>query len=127
MQKVKKSHRKLAQKLSCVDTTWEKPDYSAQSGGTALASLRTPVGSSEPMTGVTSTVRTPPHHSAGKGPTEEDDEDDDYAFGFHVHHHQRDPWHVDEIGMSQLGGALLGTQGDEQCRGPILGYPKRRS
>ena len=72
------------------------------------------------MTGATSVVRTPPHHSAGKGPAEEDneydedDENDDYAPGFHVHHHQRDPWQADEIGMSQLDGALLGTQGDEQ-------------
>jgi hypothetical protein len=64
------------------------------------------------MTCSTSVVHTPPHHSAGKGPAEEDDEDDeddDYAPGFHVHHHHRD-----EIGMSQLGGAPLGTQGDKQ-------------
>ena len=111
MQKVKKSCRKLAQKLSYMDTPWEEPHYSAWSGGMTLASLRTPAGSSEPMIGVTSAMRTPPHHSDGKGPA---DEDDDYAPGFHVHHHHRDPWHADEIGMSQLGGAPLGTQGDEQ-------------
>ena len=94
MQKVKKSCRKLAQKLSCMDTPWEEPHYSARSGGTASASLRTPAGSSKPMTGATFVVRTPPHHSAGKDPTEEDDEDDEddnYASGFHIHHHQRDP------------------------------------
>ena len=114
MQKVKKSCRKLAQKLSCMDTPWEEPDYPAWSGGTTLASLRTPARSSKPMTGATSAVRTPPHHSARKGPAEEDNEDDDYASGFHLLHHQWDPWHTDEIGMSQLGGAPLGTQGDEQ-------------
>jgi len=73
---VKKSCRKLAQKLSCMDTLWEEPHYSVWSGGTAYASLRTPTGSSEPMTGMTSAMHTPPHHSAGKGPAEEDDEDD---------------------------------------------------
>ena len=96
MQKVKKSCRKLAQKLSCMDTPWEEPHYSARSVGMASASLRTPAGSSEPMIGATSTVCTPPHYSAGKGPIDEDDEDndaeeddeyDDYASGFHVHHH----------------------------------------
>jgi hypothetical protein len=84
----------------------------ARSGGMTSASLRTPAGSSEPMTGATSAVRTPPHHSAGKGPAKEDNEDNednDYAPGFHVHHHHRD-----EIGMSQLGGAPLCTQGDKQ-------------
>jgi hypothetical protein len=61
-------------------------------------------------------VRTPPHVSAGKGPAEEDDEydeDEDDDLSFHVHYYQRDPWQADEIGMSQLGGAPLGTQGDE--------------
>ena len=75
------------------------------------------------MTGVTSAVRTPPHHSIGKGPVEEDDEydeDDDYAPGFHVHHHQWDPWQQDKIDMSQLGGAPLGTQGDEQVLTNLL-------
>ena len=89
MQKVKKSYRKLAQKLSYMDTPWEEPEYPAQSGGIVLASLRTPTGSSEPVTGATSTVRTPPHYSDGKGPTDEDDEE---ALGFHIHHHQWDPW-----------------------------------
>ena len=86
-EKMKKSCRKLAQKLSYMDTPWEEPNYPTRSGGTTLASLRTPVGSSELMIGATSTMRTPPHHSAGKGPAEEDDEYDDYASGFLVHHH----------------------------------------
>ena len=109
MQKMKKSCRKLAQKLSCMDTPWEEPEYPVRSGGTASASLRTPASSSEPVTGTTSTVHTPPHYSAGKGPINKDDEDDEEASGFHIHHHQRNPWQQDEIGMSQLGGAPLGT------------------
>ena len=99
-----------------MDTPWEEPEYPAWSGGTALASLRTPTDSSEPVTGTTSAMRTLSHYSAGKGPTDEDDEDDkdnEEALGFHIHHHQWDPWQQDEIGMSQLGGAPFGTQEDE--------------
>ena len=96
MQKVKKSCRKLAQKLSCIDTPYEEPPLSAQSGGPSSVSLRTPAGSSQPMTGATSTVRTPPHHSAGKDPAtedeEEDDDDDDEPPGFHGQHGQWDEW-----------------------------------
>ena len=77
MQKVKKSCRKLAQKLSCMDTPYVEPPLPTWSGGTSSASLRTPVGSSQPVTGATSAVRTPPHHSAGKDPATEDDEDND--------------------------------------------------
>ena len=94
MQKVKKSCRKLAQKLSCMDTLWVEPDYPARSGGTSSGSLRTPAGSSHPMTGATSAVRTPPHHSAGKDPAsennEDDDDDDDDPPGFRIQHHQWD-------------------------------------
>ena len=103
MQKVKKSCMKLAQKLSCMDTPYEEPPLPAQSGGTSLASLRTPAGSSQPVTRATSAVRTPPHYSAGKDPTIEDDDDDEW-----------EDWPQDEIGMSQLGGAPLGTQGASQ-------------
>ena len=113
MQKVKKSCRKLAQKLSCMDTPYEELPLPAQSGGTSSASLRTPAGSSQPVTGATSAVRTPPHYSARKGPTDEDDDDDDPS-GFRIQHHQWDNWQQDEIGMSQLGGAPLGTQGASQ-------------
>ena len=90
MQKVKQSCGKLAQKLSCMDTPWVEPAVSAWSGGTSSGSLRTPAGSSQPMTGVTSAVRTPPHHSAGKDPANEDDEDDDDDDdppGFRIQHH----------------------------------------
>ena len=77
MQKVKRSCRKLAQKLSCMDTPWVEPDYSARSGGMSSGSLRTPAGSSQSVIGAASVVRTPPHHSAGKDPANEDDNDDD--------------------------------------------------
>ena len=116
MQKVKKSCRKLAQKLSCMDTPYEEPPLPARSGGTSSASLRTPADSSQPMIGATSAVRTPPHHSAGKDPaTEDDDDNDDDPLGFRRQHDQWDDWPQDKIGMSQLGGAPLGTQGASQA------------
>ena len=102
MKKVKKSCRKLAQKLSCMDTPYEEPPLPARSGGTSSASLRTPAGSSQPVTGATFAVHTPPHYSAGKDPAIKDDDDDDDEW---------EDWPQDEIGMSQLGGAPLGTQG----------------
>ena len=77
MQKVKKSYMKLAQKLSCMDTPYVEPPLPARLGGTSSPSLRTPAGSSQPVTRATSIVRTPPHHSAGKDPANEDDDDDD--------------------------------------------------
>ena len=86
MQNVKKSYRKLAQKLSCMDTPYEEPPLLARSGGTSSASLRTPVGSSQPMTGATSAVCTPPHHSARKDPATEDDDDDNDPLGFRRQH-----------------------------------------
>ena len=121
MQKVKKSCRKLAQKLSCMDTPYEEPPLPARSGGTSSASVRTPAGSSQPMIGATSAVRTPPHHSAGKDPaTEDDDDDDDDPPGFGGQHDQWDDWPQDEIGISQLGGAPLGTQGASQVLTKIV-------
>ena len=93
MQKVKKSCRKLAQKLSCMDTPYEEPLLLARSGGMSSAPLRTPASSSQPMTGATSTVHTPPHHSAGKDPANEDDDDnDDDPPDFCRQHHQWDDW-----------------------------------
>jgi len=101
MQKVKRSCRKLAQKLSCMNTPWVEPDYPTWSGATSSGSLRTPAGSSQLVTGATSAVRTPPHHSAGKDPaTEDDDDDDDDPPGFHRQHEQWDDWPQDKIGMS---------------------------
>ncbi|XP_066315375.1 uncharacterized protein [Miscanthus floridulus] len=77
VEKVKRSCRKLVQKLSYMDTLWVEPAVPAWSGGTSSSSLRTPAGSSQPVIGVTSVVRTQPYHSAGKDPASEDDEDDD--------------------------------------------------
>ena len=77
MQKVKRSCRKLAQKLSCMDTPWVEPAVKVRSGGTSSGSLRTPADSSQPVTDVAFVVRAPPHHSAGKDLATEDDEDDD--------------------------------------------------
>ena len=96
MQKVKKSYRKLAQKLSCMDTPYEEPPLPARSGDTSSASLKTPDDSSQPMTGATSAVRTPPHHSARKDPATENDEDnDDDPPGFRRQHDQWDDWPQD--------------------------------
>ena len=107
---MKKSCRKLAQKLSCMDTPYEEPPLPTRSGGTSSASLRTPADSSQPVTGATSAIRTPPHHSAGKDPANENDD----PLGFHRQHHQWNDWPQGKIGMSQLGGAPLGTQGASQ-------------
>ena len=120
MQKVKKSCRKLAQKLSCMDTPYEEPPLPTRSGGTSSASLRTPADSSQPMTqGATFAVRTPPHHSARKDPATEDDDDDDPP-GFRRQHDQWDDLPQDKIGMSHLGGAPLGTQGASQILSKIV-------
>jgi len=114
MLKVKRSCKKLAQKLSCMDTPWVEPDYSVRSGAMSSGSLRTPAGSSQPVTGAAFAVRIPPHYSAGKDPANEDNNDDDDPPGFRIQHHQWDDWQQDEIGMSQLGGAPLGIQGASQ-------------
>ena len=91
MQKVKKSCKKLAQKLSCMDS-WVEPPLPARSGDTSSASLRTPAGSSQPMTSVISTVRTPPHHSARKDPATEDNNDDDDDEDLPGFRRQHDQW-----------------------------------
>ena len=90
MQKVKRSCRKLAQKLSCKDTPRVEPDYPAWSGATSSGSLRTPAGYSQPVTGAASAVRTSPHYSVGKDPANEEDDDDDNdddPLGFRIQHH----------------------------------------
>jgi hypothetical protein len=101
MQKMSKSLRKLAQKLSCMDTPWEVPDYPLHSRGSASASLRTPTASSDPVTGSTFGARTPPHHPEMQLVDDEDEEEDDKdAPGFGIHHHQRYPY---QQGPSQQG------------------------
>jgi len=70
-----------------------EPVVPVRSGGTSSGSLRTPADSSQPVTGATSAVRTPPYHSAGKDPiNEDDDDDDDDPSGFRIQHHQWDDW-----------------------------------
>jgi hypothetical protein len=59
-----------------MDTPWVEPAVPARSGGTSSGSLRTPAGSSQPVIGATSAVRTPPHHRARKDPANEDDDND---------------------------------------------------
>ena len=54
-------------------------------GCPSSGSLRTPAGSSQPVIGATSVVRTPPHYSARKDPANEDDDDDPPCF--HIQHH----------------------------------------
>ena len=86
--------KKLAQKLSCVDTPWEMPYDPDLSSSLRSSTMPTRVGSSDRMAAGTSYVCTP--GNAGKGPAEhniEEDEEEDY----------------DEIGMSQLGDAPFPT------------------
>ena len=59
-------------------------------------------------------MHTLPHYSAGKDPANDDDDVDDDPPGFGGQHDQWDDWPQDEIGISQLGGAPLGTQGASQ-------------
>jgi hypothetical protein len=64
LQKIRKTCKKLAQKMSCVDTPWLPPDTYVRSDTPAAAS-------SQPATGATSsarTPRTPLSDRAGKGP-----------------------------------------------------------
>jgi hypothetical protein len=105
LQKMSKSLRKLAQKLSYMDTPWEPPANPPRFRSTASPSLRTPAGSSDPMTGSTSGVRTPPYRP-DKAPVEVDDDEDDDSelsdedeapgFGIHQHRHpmQQGPAHL---------------------------------
>jgi hypothetical protein len=81
LQKMSKSLRKLAQKMSCMNTPWEPPTNPPRSRSIALTSLRTPAGSSDPVTGSTVGARTPSHRP-DKAPVEvEDDEDEAPGFG----------------------------------------------
>jgi hypothetical protein len=106
LQKMSKSLRKLAQKLSYMDTPWEPPTNPPRSQSIALASLRTSAGSLDPVIGSTSHARTPPHR-LDKAPIEvEDNEDNDLesfdedeAPGFGIPQHR----HPTQQGPSHLG------------------------
>ena len=70
--------KKLAQKLSCVDTPWEMPYDPDLSSSLRSSTMPTRAGSSDTMVVGTSYVRT--SNNAGKGPAEhnvEEDEDED--------------------------------------------------
>ena len=98
LQKVRRSYKKLAQKLSCVDTPWEMPYDPDLSSSLRSSTIPTRAGSSNTTAGGTSYVHTP--GNAGKGPTEHDIEED-------KEEDQEEDY--DEIGMSQLGDALFPT------------------
>ena len=59
-----------------MDIPWVEPDYPTRSGGTSFWLFEDTAGSFQPVIGAASAVRTPPHHSAGKDPANEDDEED---------------------------------------------------
>jgi hypothetical protein len=91
MQSFRRGCKKLAQKLTCMDTSWEPKEF-------------------VPPTGKTSTMRTPPAFGVRTGATPEDhveytEEEEDHAsaFGIHRHRPQRDEdfdWPWEEIGPS---------------------------
>jgi len=136
MQKIRKGCKKLAQKLSCMDTPVipPVPPVRASSGsrgtGSSSSVARTPPHSSYEV----GTARTPPRCSSSKGKgraIEDDDEADDsdedwdeepqpgYGQEHHEQHERKDDDYTvqqqaDEISYSQFGGAPLPTQGDEQ-------------
>ena len=85
-----RSYKKLAQKLSYVDTLWEIPYDPDLSSSLCSSTMPTRAGSSDMTAGGTSYVRTPDNH--GKGPTEHDDEEDEDE--------EDEDEDYDEIGMS---------------------------
>ena len=111
MQKVRRTCRKLALKLSYVDTPWVPPYELGVSSPFPSSTLPTAVGSSDSMAAGTSFACTPIRE--GKGPAKDkDDEDED----------DNDDAEYDEIGMSQLYGAPFRTQYDEQVLQTTLGH-----
>ena len=91
---MRRSCKKLAQKLNYVDTPWEIPYDSDLSSSLHSSTILTRASSSDTMAGGTSYVRTLSNH--GKGPAEhdveedEDEEDED----------EDEEEDYDEIGMS---------------------------
>ena len=88
-----RSYKKLAQKLNCMDTSWEMPYDPDPSSSLRSTTMPTRAGSSDTTTARTSYVRTP--SNAGKGPMEhdiEEDEDEDED--------KDEEENYDEIGMS---------------------------
>ena len=100
LQKVRRSCKKLAQKLNYVDTPWEMPYDLDLSSSLRSSTMSTREGSSDTTAGGTSYVRTP--SNAGKGPVEHDVEEDEDK-------DEDAEEDYDEIGMSQLGDAPFPT------------------
>ena len=92
LQKVRRSCKKLAQKLSYVDTPWEMPYDPDLSSSLCLSTMSTRAGSSDTTAGGTSYVRTP--GNAAKGPVEHDVEEDEDE------EDEDEEEDYDEIGMS---------------------------
>jgi hypothetical protein len=113
---MKKGCKKLAQKLSCVDTTLEasyNPTWSrSQTMSTAAASASDTRDAS-------SSIRTP--QNRGKGPADEDDVDEELQYDTTSGDgddndddvHQWEYTGHEEMVPSQLHGAPIGTQGVE--------------
>ena len=87
-----RSCKKLAHKLSCVDTPWEMPYDPDLSSSLCSSTTLTRAGSSDTMVVGTSYVRTP--DNAGKGPMEHDVEEDEDE------EDEDEEEDYDEIGMS---------------------------
>ena len=87
-----RSCKKLAQKLSCVDTPWEMSYDPDLSSSLRSSTMPTRAGSSDTTAGGTSYVRTP--SNCGKGPAEHDIEEDEDE------EDEDEEEDYDEIGMS---------------------------
>lgn len=140
MQKINENCRKLAAKLNCMSTPWEPPVVSSPlhssplptaSASRSAATSGSPQGASGSMTGGTSARTLDPRGNGGLGPYDDDNDDDDdedaatdeYRLQHHGLHsdeyhdlpaHGWDPWEPQEIGLSQLTGAPVGTQTNSQ-------------
>ena len=101
---MRRSCKKLAEKLNYVDTPWEMPYDLDLSSSLRSSTMPTRVGSSDTTAGGTSYVRT--LDNRGKGPTEHDVEDEDEEDKDDDKDKEED---YDEIGMSQLGDAPFPT------------------
>jgi hypothetical protein len=74
---MKKGCKKLAQKLSCVDTTLEAP-YNPTWSRSQTTSMSTAATSASDTRAASSSVRTP--QNRGKGPADEDDVDEGFQY-----------------------------------------------
>jgi hypothetical protein len=109
---MKKGCKKLAQKLSCGDTTLEAP-YNPTWSRSQMTSMSTSAASASDTRAASSSVRTP--HNRGKGPADEDDVDEELQYDTTSGDDDDDDIHQweytghEEMGPSQLHGAPIGT------------------